>query len=162
MQEPGKQPVPYDGPYAAGPSSQVLTVGDSREFIPNPLFQTVPRRDKSLSALSHELIARYGTDGTVIDLDDVQVRAPTRGDARRPPPPRSRPLPRSRSPSHPDRARRGPSTRAHARGPLAGQPSARWRPGLALGARRRLMRARARPPSRSPPSPTGRSADCTT
>ena len=35
----------------------------------------VPRRDKSLSALSHELIARYGKDGTVIDLDEVQVRA---------------------------------------------------------------------------------------
>ena len=33
----------------------------------------VPRRDKSLSALSHELIARYGQDGTVIDLDEVQV-----------------------------------------------------------------------------------------
>ena len=35
----------------------------------------VPRRDKSLSALSHELIARYGQEGTVIDLDDVQARA---------------------------------------------------------------------------------------
>ena len=33
----------------------------------------IPRRDKSLSALSHELIARYGQDGTVIDLDEVQV-----------------------------------------------------------------------------------------
>ena len=36
---------------------------------------TVPRRDKSLSALSHELIARYGQDGTIIDLDEVQARA---------------------------------------------------------------------------------------
>ena len=34
----------------------------------------IPRRDKSLSALSHELIRRYGSDGTIIDLDDVQVR----------------------------------------------------------------------------------------
>ena len=34
---------------------------------------SIPRRDKSLSALSHELIARYGSDGTVIDLDEVQV-----------------------------------------------------------------------------------------
>lgn len=34
----------------------------------------VPRRDKSLSALSHELILRYGKDGTVIDLDEVQAR----------------------------------------------------------------------------------------
>ena len=33
----------------------------------------IPRRDKSLSALSHELIQRYGQDGTVIDLDEVQV-----------------------------------------------------------------------------------------
>ena len=35
----------------------------------------VPRRDKSLSALSHELIQRYGEDGTIIDLDEVQVCA---------------------------------------------------------------------------------------
>ena len=35
---------------------------------------TVPRRDKSLSALSHELITRYGQDGSIIDLDEVQVR----------------------------------------------------------------------------------------
>jgi hypothetical protein len=34
---------------------------------------TAVTRDKSLSALSHELIARYGNDGTVIDLDQVQV-----------------------------------------------------------------------------------------
>ena len=39
----------------------------------------IPRRDKSLSALCTELIARYGQDGTVIDLDDVQVRAAPRG-----------------------------------------------------------------------------------
>jgi hypothetical protein len=39
---------------------------------------SVPRRDKSLSALSHELIARYGYEWTVIDLDDVQVCPPPR------------------------------------------------------------------------------------
>ena len=33
----------------------------------------VSRRDKSLSALCNELIARYGQDGTIIDLDEVQV-----------------------------------------------------------------------------------------
>ena len=38
-----------------------------------PPKKSVPRRDKSLSALSNELIQRYGTDGTIIDLDEVQV-----------------------------------------------------------------------------------------
>ena len=48
----------------AGPSGS-----EAAKQKPTP----VPRRDKSLSALSHELIARYGNDGTVIDLDQVQV-----------------------------------------------------------------------------------------
>ena len=48
----------------------------------------VPRRDKSLSALSHELIARYGQDGTIIDLDDVQVRSEGVGASE----PQSRPM----------------------------------------------------------------------
>ena len=51
------------------------------QISPDPAFKDalsgdpnlVPRRDKSLSALSHELIEQYGQDGTVIDLDDVQV-----------------------------------------------------------------------------------------
>ena len=51
------------------------------QLSPDPAFKDaasgdpnlVPRRDKSLSALSHELIEQYGQDGTVIDLDDVQV-----------------------------------------------------------------------------------------
>jgi len=48
----------------AGPSGS-----EAAKQKPTP----VPRRDKSLSALSHELIARYGNDGTVIDLDQVQA-----------------------------------------------------------------------------------------
>jgi hypothetical protein len=51
----------------------------------------VPRRDKSLSALSHELIQSYGQDGKIVDLEEVQVRDarggifPPRPSPRRPP-----------------------------------------------------------------------------
>jgi hypothetical protein len=62
---------------AAGPHAPHVIPGPPLQSntTPGPQPGVVPRRDKSLSALSHELIARYGTDGTVIDLDDVQVRA---------------------------------------------------------------------------------------
>ena len=39
-----------------------------------PRPDAVCRRDKSLSALAHELISKYGKEGTEIDLDEVQVR----------------------------------------------------------------------------------------
>lgn len=64
------QPAPYSQDAAALHLAQQAPV-------PAPV---IPRRDKSLSALSHELIARYGNDGTIIDLDDVQVRLLTATD----------------------------------------------------------------------------------
>ena len=101
LQGSTKPPAPYDGQSAAASSSSTndLALISDRQLLTNPLFQTVPRRDKSLSALSHELIARYGQDGTVIDLDDVQVRASRRGGHQCPSPPRTRPLLRLRSAS---------------------------------------------------------------
>ena len=45
----------------------------SIEGGPRP-HESVCRRDKSLSALAHELISKYGQEGSEIDLDEVQVR----------------------------------------------------------------------------------------
>ena len=65
----------YYAPMEAAASSQPAgvyerQVPDERSRLGVP----VPRRDKSLSALAHELIAHYASDGTIIDLDEVQVR----------------------------------------------------------------------------------------
>lgn len=48
-------------------------VGHLYSRLAEPRSDAVCRRDKSLSALAHELIAKYGKEGTEIDLDEVQV-----------------------------------------------------------------------------------------
>ena len=63
----GGAPAMYPGDAAA---AGVLASGAAAAAA------TVARRDKSLSALSKDLILRYGHDGAVIDLDEVQARFP--------------------------------------------------------------------------------------
>ena len=67
--------VPTTMPTQAAPGTVLVPVAPAPAPAPAPnnggLPPSVPRRDKSLSALSHELITRYGQDGatTTFHLD---------------------------------------------------------------------------------------------
>jgi hypothetical protein len=110
----GLGPMAMMPPVPAPPESvvglpQPMLPPSAEQVASRPLLPAViPRRDKSLSALSHELIESYGQDGRAIDLDEVQVRGcprvlilPPSPDASRPPSTKG-PPPLRRCP-HPER-----------------------------------------------------------